>query len=178
MKRFLVLMLAIGMAGCATTPQPASTATTVTAPEAPVVEAPAPVVAAEPTNVLDGPPDGMEVRMNPAFRNGVYALGIVYIGSASDAWCEISPGASLTFVADGERLFLSSTKGSEGSRKPLDNGGVAEAAVYTTTPEFLARLANAQSVEVKLQGSRRVVERRFSPGNFESLRRFLAAPGG
>lgn len=176
MKRLFGLALAVGMAGCATTPEPAATAR---APEAPqAVETPAPAAAAEPTNVLEGPPDGMEVRMNPAFRNGVYALGIVYIGSAADAWCEISPGASLTFLADGERLYLSSTKGSEGSRKPLDNGGVAEAAVYTTTAEFLTRLANARSVEVKLEGARRVVERRFSPGNFEALRRFLAAPGG
>lgn len=178
--RYPLSVVAIVLAGCTTTSQSVSVAPP-PEPE-PAVVAPAPVAETSFVLASASAADTAEVRFTPkkdtdAGGNIYYAIGVVYIGTNAENMCFIKPGASLDLLIDGGPQFLSSARGSGGVQKALDDGRVAEAAVYTVSPDLLRKLANAKDVRVKIEGERRTVERYFGPANFEAYRQFLMQSG-
>lgn len=102
----------------------------------------------------------------------VYAIRLVLYGNGG-GWCFIESGESLRFLIDGERFALSGD-GSTDSREVLSGARTAEVALYVTDLDFIRKLSEASEVKVRIEGSRRNVERHFSESNFENFREFVA----
>ena len=100
-----------------------------------------------------------------------YMLRVIVNGN-SNGWCFIEKGESLKFVIDGERASLSGD-GSSGAREVTSNN-VSECAVYLTDFEFIEKLAAAEEVKVRVEGSRRNIERHFSKANKKNFQDFVA----
>jgi len=119
--------------------------------------------------------DDAQVRFLPGYSpSDGYYINIVVHGN-SGGWVFIEEGETLRFIVDGERLSLAGA-GSVGNREVLSSYATTwEAATYPTSREFLQGLATAKEVKVRLDGSRRQVERHFSDANFKNLIDFLEA---
>lgn len=69
-------------------------------------------------------------------------------------WMIIADGESLVFLADGERIGLS-TMPNTTRREVQQNGEAGEQALYPVTLSVLKKLASAHDLEAKLTGTRR-----------------------
>ncbi|MFC1627542.1 hypothetical protein ACFL3H_00340 [Gemmatimonadota bacterium] len=102
----------------------------------------------------------------------VYLIHLRYVG---DDWLFIEEGESLGLIIDGERVFLSGN-GSNDTREVkslMDYVAVQEEEYYTVSPDFIRRLATADSVRARIDGSSSFIERHFGPVNFANLQRFV-----
>jgi hypothetical protein len=103
-------------------------------------------------------------------RNSDITISLVISYSGND-WLFIPTGESLVLLVDGERIGLSG-EGSIDSREAT-RYGVYEHAVYDIDKSLLKKLGNANNVEVKLEGSNGYIVRKFSPVNFDNIKRFI-----
>jgi hypothetical protein len=97
-------------------------------------------------------------------------LEVLYAANAEAGPLDIYPGRTLTVIADGQELKFSGL-GSMNSRK--EKGGILyESALYEAQPSDIETIANAQKVTVLVQGKNLLIERNFSPQNFERFKQF------
>lgn len=96
-----------------------------------------------------------------------YALVLNYAGSS---WFFINRGASLSIRIDGELERLT-TLGSPSRRVVSPN--VRESATYLVSGSVIRRLASAEVVVARLDGSRGYVNLTFSPENTAFFERFV-----
>jgi hypothetical protein len=73
--------------------------------------------------------------------------------------------------ADGEKLKFSGS-GSANSRKEQKDE-VTERAIYVATGQQLRTIANSSSIKVNILGRNGMVQRDFTPANFEKFRAFI-----
>lgn len=100
-----------------------------------------------------------------------FSVVIVYLGNTMSGWAFIPEGETLRLLVDGERVALSGT-GSAGARE-VQSQNVQEVAVYPISVDTLRKIANANEVRVRLEGTRRNTERHFSEANFKNVREFV-----
>jgi hypothetical protein len=107
----------------------------------------------------------------------LYSLRLWYSG---DDWIFIKPGESLVLLVDGERIAVSTEKGSLDDRNVTDYGYVHEWATYYVEPELIVRLCHATEVKVKVYGDDGSMEGFFEKKNFENIcmfvERFIESP--
>ena len=94
----------------------------------------------------------------------------VHVESTAGA-LNIEPGETLTLVIDGQELRYDGI-GSGHSRKST-NGKFTEDAIYRTTSGDIRKIANAQSVQVKVMGSKTYLESSFSTDNIQKFKDFV-----
>jgi len=87
-------------------------------------------------------------------------------------WMFIEPGPSLILMADGERIVLEG-EGSGAHRQVGDRGSVTEWSYYVVTPEQIERIATAESVTVRIIGSRFNLDRDLTDENRQRFREFV-----
>lgn len=100
-------------------------------------------------------------------------LQVSYMAMKDRGYLEISPGKTLTIIADGKPLVFDGS-GSMNMRKPYKKELVREMALYPVTKTQLQTIANARSVKVQIKGNNGLIEREFQPENFERLRKFVS----
>ena len=170
MKRFLILLAALGLIiGCET--KPPATATTydpITGTRTDVSE-----------NLLQSEGTPREVvylnmfREYRSARRADYYLEAFYMAPAEAGYLEIPPGQTLTITADGDTLKFNGN-GSLNRRRAYKKDFVRETALYEIKKEDLQKLANAKKIKVQLRGNNGLVDRDFSAENFENLKAFVA----
>lgn len=130
-------------------------------------------------NELPSPPLPREVIWLDAYRlyrgaNRVYYFQVRYLATAEVGFIEIEPGQSLTIIADGETIKLSSASGSLNERSLIRGGAYAsEKALYEVTREQLITIAKAKKVVVQVKGAKGLVEREFGQRNYDDFRAFV-----
>jgi hypothetical protein len=130
-------------------------------------------------NELPSPPQPREVIWLDAYRmyrgtSRVYYFQVRYLATAEVGFIEIEPGQSLTIIADGETIKLSSTSGSLNERNLIRGGAFAsEKALYEVSREQLITIAKAKKVVVQVKGSKGLVEREFGQRNYDDFRAFV-----
>jgi hypothetical protein len=98
-----------------------------------------------------------------------YYLEVIY-GARQDAgYLDISPGRSLTILADNQELSFS---GLGSLSKDEEKGALFETARYEAAAEDIHRIANAGKVVVQVRGRTGLITREFGPENFEKFRKF------
>jgi hypothetical protein len=128
-------------------------------------------------NILEAPGPVREVvwlnasRMFSNSRDYRYYLEVDYMARAETGFLEIPPGETLVILADGQELKFTGS-GSLNSRKEKKDE-VTERAIYPATGQQLRTIAGAQSVKVSILGRNGMVQREFTPANFEKFRHFV-----
>ena len=102
----------------------------------------------------------------------VYYLEVTYMAREGVGYLGISPGESLVLKLDEETLPLRGT-GSMNTSKELKDGLVQETSIYKVSKLVLQKISVAQAVEVQVKGRNGLVERKFTPDNFDKFRRFV-----
>lgn len=106
------------------------------------------------------------------FTSGTDSTYTLYLQYFGPDWLFISDGESLVFLIDGERLGLTSERGSSNHREvDRSSSGVRETAKYLVSPETLKRLAFARNVKAKVRG-KQVAEYQLSDSNIRNFRQF------
>lgn len=100
-----------------------------------------------------------------------YYLEVDYLARSETGFLEIPPGETLVILADGQELKFSGS-GSINSRKER-KGEVTERAIYAATAQQLRTIAGAETVKVSILGRNGIVQRDFTPANFEKFRKFV-----
>lgn len=104
-----------------------------------------------------------------------YYLEVNYLAKAEVGYLDIPPGSSLTLVLDGQPQKFSGL-GSLNSRKTMKRQEVdfvSEVALYPISKEHLQKIGLAKNVKVLIQGDKGLIEREFSPENYEKFRNFV-----
>jgi hypothetical protein len=104
-------------------------------------------------------------------RDYQYYLEVNYMARAETGLLEIPPGETLVILADGQQLTFSGS-GSLNNRKE-HKGEVTERAIYAVTGSQLRAIATAESVKVSIRGRNGMVQRTFTPANFNRFRHFV-----
>lgn len=174
MKKLTALLLTVGLfGGCATKAPDVGTYYD------PYTQARTDLTA---NNLLESPPgpvrEVVSLNASRVFMNArdyQYYLEVDYLARAETGYLEIPPGETLVILADGQELKFSGS-GSLNSRKE-HKGEVSERAIYAATAQQLRTIAGAQSVKVSILGRNGIVQRDFTPANFEKIRRFVQLYG-
>jgi hypothetical protein len=130
-----------------------------------------------PENLLDTPSSPSELvwlhaaRVFKSRSEFDYFLEVKYMADVERGWLDIQPGESLVIMADGRVLTFRSS-GSANSRRER-RGIITEDALYRANAWDLRAIAQAEAVTVRVMGRNGVVEREFSPQNFERFRKFV-----
>jgi hypothetical protein len=95
-------------------------------------------------------------------------LEVEYLALPETGLLDIQPGESLVVLADGQELKFHSS-GSLNARRE-QKGEVRERAIYAATGQQLRAIANAKTVKVSITGKNGIVQREFTPANFEKFR--------
>ena len=115
----------------------------------------------------------------PVTRNHYrISLEVQYLTRVEAGALDILPGRTLTIVTDGKEMKFSSL-GSMNARKERD-GILTETALYEAQPSDIDAIANASKVTVLVKGKSLLIERDFSPQNFERFKQFatkISTPG-
>ncbi|UCH84519.1 MAG: hypothetical protein JSW50_02160 [Candidatus Latescibacterota bacterium] len=100
----------------------------------------------------------------------IFAFLMEYIGTH---WLKIEKGRSLELVVDGRSFYFS---GEGEVRREMDPSGdsFSEKVDYPVDSDFLIRLAQAESVEVIVNGHDGEIAGYFDSVNFGNVRRFVA----
>jgi hypothetical protein len=128
-------------------------------------------------NMLQSPPPVREIvwlnasRVFSNARDFKYYLEVDYLALSEAGYLEIPSGETLVILADGDELKLSGS-GSSNSRKER-KGEVNERAIYTVTAQQLRSIASSATVKVSILGRNGIVQREFTPENFERFRQFV-----
>ena len=101
-----------------------------------------------------------------------YNLIVQYTG---DGWIFIPEGESLVLLVDGQPIAFTGKGSEQGQRVILEGSSVLETAFYLSVkPQVLHRIADARSVEVKLNtGDDTFILGRFTPLNLYQFRTFV-----
>lgn len=130
-------------------------------------------------NELEAPGQPREIvwlnasRVFHDYKNSELYLMVTYMAMQERGYLEISPGKTLTIVADGKPLIFEGT-GSANQRKPYKKDFVRETALYPVSKADLQKIAGARDVKVQIKGNNGLVEREFKAENFQRLRRFVS----
>ena len=112
-------------------------------------------------------------KLIPAEGEPVYSLAYVYSGLD---WIYIEEGESLILQIDGETIKLEG-EGSSGHRRMLSETAysqtVEEKATYVITEEILRRLAGAESIKTRIDGSRNYALRRTTEDTIKNFKDFV-----
>ena len=128
-------------------------------------------------NMLEAPEPIREVvwlnasRMFKNSRDYQYYLEVDYMARIESGYLEIPTGETLVVIADGQELKFSGA-GSINARKQLKEE-VTERAIYPATGQQLRAIANAEKVRVSILGRNGLVQRTFTPADFERFRQFV-----
>ena len=128
-------------------------------------------------NMLESPQPIREIvwlNASRVFRNArdyQYYLEVDYMARAETGYLEIPPGETLIILADGQELKFSGT-GSLNNRKEKKDE-VSERAIYVASGSQLRTIANAENVKVSILGRNGMVQRTFTPANFDRFRQFV-----
>ena len=170
MKNFLIAIAAFGLiTGCQT--KPPATATSydpITGVRTDVSEN---LLASEGT-----PREVVYLNMFREYRNARrndYYLEAFYMAPTDAGYLEIPPGQTLTLIADTDTMKFDGS-GSLNRRRAYRKDFVRETALYEVSKQDLQKLANAKKIKVQIRGNNGLVERDFSPENFENLKAFVA----
>lgn len=109
------------------------------------------------------------------FRNRVdfdYYLEVHYEALPEPGWLQINPGESLVIVADDKEMRFDG-RGSLNARRTRQ-GNVTEDALYLAGADQLRAMARAKKVTVRVIGQNGIVQRDFTPINFERFKKFVA----
>jgi hypothetical protein len=164
--------LAVGLmlVGCASTPEVTSYVNPVSGRRTDVIA----------QNLLDAPGNNREMLWLNAYRDFAdryhytYYLEVIY-GAREDAgYLEISPGRSLTIVADNQEMSFS---GLGSLSKDREKGALFETARFEVSADDIHRIANARKVVVQVRGRQGLVTREFGPDNFDKFRKFVEQTG-
>lgn len=109
-------------------------------------------------------------RVYRDYLNHDYFFEVHFEATEERGFLEITPGPSLIFTVDGEKLQFRTT-GSQNSRRTEDEL-VSEDALYPTTKEAIQKIASADSVRVQIQGLNGLIQRDFTPDNFARFQAF------
>lgn len=101
-----------------------------------------------------------------------YYLEVTYMAREEVGYLGISPGESLILKLDDEELPLRGTGSLNTSKAPQD-GLVQETSIYKVSKLLMQKVSVAQVVEVRVKGRNGLVERKFTPENFDKFRRFV-----
>lgn len=104
-----------------------------------------------------------------------FFLEVEYMALADVGYIDIPPGGSLTLSLDGQPMTFEGS-GSVNMRKDFKqdkNQFVRERAIYPVTRKQLQKIAMAKQVKVRIKGKNGLIERDFTPANFERVRRFV-----
>jgi hypothetical protein len=131
-------------------------------------------------NLLDAPGENREMLWLNAYRDFLdqhrhkYYLEVIYGAREEKGHLDISPGRSLTIIADGDEMSFSSL----GSlSKDEEKGALFEKAHYEVTSDDIYRLSQARNVTVRVRGKNGTIVRQFGPENFEKFRKFVTMTG-
>jgi hypothetical protein len=110
-------------------------------------------------------------RMFKNPRDFQYYLEVDYMARTETGYLEIPPGETLVIIADGQEIKFNGS-GSINARKEQKED-VSERAIYAATGQQLRTIANAENVRVSILGRKGIVQRKFTPENFERFRQFV-----
>jgi hypothetical protein len=128
-------------------------------------------------NMLESPEPVREVvwlNASRMFNNSSsfqYYLEVDFMARAETGFLEIPSGETLVIIADGQELKFTGS-GSVNARKEQKDE-VSERAIYAATGQQLRTIANAENVRVSVLGRKGIVQRKFTPENFERFRQFV-----
>ncbi len=131
-------------------------------------------------NLLETPGEPRELvwlnasRVFKTYEKAVYYLEVNYMAKQEVGYLEIPPGETLTVIVDGEAMKFDGT-GSQNMRKPYKKELVRENAIYPCTKVQIQKIADAKEVKVRIKGNKGLIERDFSPVNFDRVRKFAAS---
>jgi hypothetical protein len=100
-----------------------------------------------------------------------YYLEVDYMARAETGYLEIPPGETLVILADGKELKFNGSGSLNARRKTGDE--VSERAIYLATGDQLRTIATADQVKVSILGRNGMVQRTFTPENFDRFRQFV-----
>jgi hypothetical protein len=103
-----------------------------------------------------------------------YSLIMVYVGPL---FLIIEPGKSLTLAIDDKNIEIEGS-GSERHRELVSPGLVEEITYYhNLDKELIRNIAYAHRVNVKVQGTKGMMERYFKKKNFSNFKKFYESSG-
>ena len=156
--------------GCGTTPEVTSYVNPVSGQRTDIVA----------QNLLDLPGNNREMLWLNAYRDFTdryhykYYLEVIYGARVVVGYLEISPGRSLTIVADNQELNFT---GLGSLSQNESKGALFETARYEAAADDIQRIANARKVTVQVRGRNGLIARDFGPENFEKFRKFVQQTG-
>jgi len=109
-------------------------------------------------------------RIFTSGRQPQYYLEVDYLARAETGFVEIPPGETLVILADGRELKFTGS-GSLARKEKKDE--VSERAIYPASAEQLRAIAGAEKVKVSILGRKGIVQREFTPANFQKFREFV-----
>lgn len=160
-----VFTLVFFTSGCGTTPEVTSYVNPITGRRTDVLA----------ENLLEAPGQSREMLWLNAYRDFSdqyrfkYYLEVIYGAREEAGYLDISPGRSLTIVADGNEMNFA---GLGSLSKDEEKGALFETARYEATADDIYRISRARQVNVRLTGRNGIVERQFSVENFDKFRKF------
>ena len=160
-----VFALVFIASGCGTTPEVTSYVNPITGRRTDVLA----------ENLLEAPGQSREMLWLNAYRDFSdqyrfkYYLEVIYGAREEAGYLDISPGRSLTIVADGNEMNFA---GLGSLSKDEEKGALFESARYEATADDIYRISRARQVTVRLTGRNGIVERQFSGENFDKFRKF------
>ena len=99
-----------------------------------------------------------------------YNLNVHYQGNE---WLRIKSGTSLTLVVDGQQMQFSCPESAMQRSRNIFSRKAHEEANYEVSLEDLQKIAQAESVRVKIVGHNGSIECTFTPDNFRRFKEFL-----
>ncbi len=112
----------------------------------------------------------VELEIYAAIENKKIGLALAII-LTDDSWVFIQSGKSLILMVDGEKVHLSSPRGSANFRKVIGRR-IKEEAHYPITTEQIKKLAYAKEIKIRIYGSNGYVSRQFNQEYFASVKGF------
>jgi hypothetical protein len=90
-------------------------------------------------------------------------------------WLFIEAGESLKLLIDGNLVTFAGSGSKDHRHVKTGQYGVAceEMALYSVTPDQIKRIANAKSLEIKIEGRASYLSASFNNDNFDNFRRFI-----
>lgn len=97
----------------------------------------------------------------------------LYVEYRANSWIFIQRGKSLKLLIDGDLEELEGP-GSSGRRNTLGRGEIRETAWYDVERELIKRIANANSLELRIEGRQYYATEEFSQSNFNNFKKFVS----